>query len=1477
MTSALPNNSDVELIELQRLCAAHHLIKLDSPQHTSMSATTKKEVTDFENEIADDVSANSDIDGDDVMDSSDEDDDDDDEEAIQKVRDGFIVDDDADADDSHAKKRRHKKKRRRERENQAEDLDDALDEDDLELLLENSGAASRPKSSGKFKRLKRAQAEQDEHDAEPADSVQGSGLNDIFSDDDNRDINDGLASDDQSGGALAPDRNILDEFEDFIEEDDFSDEDEETRREKIKQRKQEKDRGPRLDTSKLSSVDRESLQQLYEVFGSGAEYEWALEAQEIEDDGNGESLEPASLDEVFEHSELKERMLTEEDNLIRIIDIPERYQKYRANLNYIDLEGTDAQDEKTWISNIMYASKQNQIDPFLEIPFKDAVGKVVEFISHDSYEVPFIWTHRRDFLLHSEEIKTEDGSIDNNVHKLLYEDDLWRIVQLDIEYHSLYEKRLNTEKLIDSLTLDDDLVKEIKLLDTMVAVQDLQDYIQFTYSSEIRQLASQQQSNAAEVDGSVVGKKHYKFALFERIRANVLYDAVKAFGISAKSFGENVQDQSSKQWQIPYRIHATDDPLELPEDLVEKLCEDDEAMFKDEATARDAIRKMMSQEIFHNPKIRQEVRSTFKAYATVSVTLTEKGRVSIDAHSPYADIKYAINRSPRDLVSQPDVLLRMLEAEAAGLVIVRVETKDYEHWFSLVFNCLKSDGSSSISDKWNKEREVVLRSAFQKLTAMVALNTKEDLRRECQRLIGGESRHKFLAKVDQAPFTPFGFDKGTKSNVLALTLGKGEFDSAVVGVLLKENGKIECYFKSENNPCRDRENEDKFTGQLKEFFEKNLDYHKPDVIVILGFNANSKRLFDSVKKFVEANHVTANVDDLPDAQNPPLISVIWGQDETARLYQNSERAELEFSDKPSLIKYAVGLARYVQNPLLEYVSLGEDILSLNFHEHQSLIPIDVMMESIESVYVDVVNMVGVDINEVVRDPYAAQLLPYISGLGPRKASGLIRNITSKLGGALINRSDLIENELSTANIFINCASFLNIPFEEGSIPKDLSVELLDATRIHPEDYDLARKMAADALDLDEEDVAHVEELGGIIYQLMQEGVNKVDELNLIAYGRELESKFGKKKYATLQIIKEELVNNFEELRRSFHVIDSMEVFQMLTGETQKTFSPNVVVPVTVVKVGKNFRDPQQRIRWAKVVTSSSILGNIEEQYIPEDVDLDFGSVVQAAVLEVMYESFTATFSLLEEDLRNAIIPKFIKVAGKWDYAAEEADLNKERAQERAKLAKTRNIQHPLYHNFNYKQAEEYLAPQSVGDCVIRPSSKGPKYLTITWKVANNLFQHLLVQEVNSGVSKEYMVGHKRYSDLDQLIFQHIQSIAKKVDEMTRNPKFREGTLLEVNEWLESYTKANPKSSAYVFCYDHKLPGSFLLLFKVNVNTPVSTWHVRTEVDGYTLKGFSYSNMLRLCNGFKQTFKSVVSNTQRGGSTASGNQYGGYSY
>ena len=91
------------------------------------------------------------------------------------------------------------------------------------------------------------------------------------------------------------------------------------------------------------------------------------------------------------------------------------------------------------------------------------------------------------------------------------------------------------------------------------------------------------------------------------------------------------------------------------------------------------------------------------------------------------------------------------------------------------------------------------------------------------------------------------------------------------------------------------------------------------------------------------------------------------------------------------------------------------------------------------------------------------------------------------GGTLVNREHFIKQNILTTSIFINAAGFLRIVQDEDyKEPKSRSGQAsdfsddpdpLDNTRVHPEDYDLARKMALDALELDKEDVEMLKPFG----------------------------------------------------------------------------------------------------------------------------------------------------------------------------------------------------------------------------------------------------------------------------------------------------------------------------------------------------------------------------------------------------------------
>lgn len=99
---------------------------------------------------------------------------------------------------------------------------------------------------------------------------------------------------------------------------------------------------------------------------------------------------------------------------------------------------------------------------------------------------------------------------------------------------------------------------------------------------------------------------------------------------------------------------------------------------------------------------------------------------------------------------------------------------------------------------------------------------------------------------------------------------------------------------------------------------------------------------------------------------------------------------------------------------------------------------------------------------------------------------------------------------------------------------------------------------------------------------------------------------------------------------------------------------------------------------------------------------------------------------------------------------EEADKREDEAARNADSRKTtyvkRVIAHPSFHNITYKDAERMLQNFDQGEAIIRPSSKGADHLTVTWKVADNIYQHIDVQE--QGKEKPFNLGKSLWIGLD---------------------------------------------------------------------------------------------------------------------------------
>ncbi|WP_120634003.1 Tex family protein [Ruegeria sp. EL01] len=179
---------------------------------------------------------------------------------------------------------------------------------------------------------------------------------------------------------------------------------------------------------------------------------------------------------------------------------------------------------------------------------------------------------------------------------------------------------------------------------------------------------------------------------------------------------------------------------------------------------------------------------------------------------------------------------------------------------------------------------------------------------------------------------------------------------------------------------------------------------------------------------------------LPKSVNAPTKVVV--SEAGASVYSASELAAREFPDLDVSLRGAVSIARRLQDPLAELVKIEPKSIGVGQYQHD--VDQHRLSQSLETVIEDVVNAVGVDLNMA-----SAPLLSHVSGLGPVQAEAIVAH--RDLNGPFQSRKDLLNVARLGPRAFEQCAGFLRI--RGGAEP-------LDASSVHPEAYDLARRVVA---------------------------------------------------------------------------------------------------------------------------------------------------------------------------------------------------------------------------------------------------------------------------------------------------------------------------------------------------------------------------------------------------------------------------------
>ena len=312
-----------------------------------------------------------------------------------------------------------------------------------------------------------------------------------------------------------------------------------------------------------------------------------------------------------------------------------------------------------------------------------------------------------------------------------------------------------------------------------------------------------------------------------------------------------------------------------------------------------------------------------------------------------------------------------------------------------------------------------------------------------------------------------GLEKEEKIRVMALSY-VADLSQASFACLVSADGEVSNHIRLEHILKRknawkvsDRVGKEEDMAKLKKFiFDK-----KPRVIAIGCDSREALMLQEDLKSIVDV---------LVEEEHIPDIKIELVDNNLAKVFASSIVCENNFREYPQVLREAISLARRLLDPLAEFAQLcnkDDEILCLKYHPMQDQLTKEELLEALYVEFINRTNEVGVDINRAFKYPHTSNLVQFVCGFGPRKAQALMKilKILKQNNQMLENRTQLVTVCHLGPKMLINCSGFIKIDTNSLGDGTESFVDVLDGSRVHPETYEWARKMAIDALEYEDED------------------------------------------------------------------------------------------------------------------------------------------------------------------------------------------------------------------------------------------------------------------------------------------------------------------------------------------------------------------------------------------------------------------------
>lgn len=423
----------------------------------------------------------------------------------------------------------------------------------------------------------------------------------------------------------------------------------------------------------------------------------------------------------------------------------------------------------------------------------------------------------------------------------------------------------------------------------------------------------------------------------------------------------------------------------------------------DAAAALEGARQIIAEWVAENPDLREKLRQLFMETAVVRSKVAEDRAGEHSKYETYYDFSEPATKIPSHRV------LAIRRGQKEGWLQVRIEA-DRERALGLVREAVVTAPSSPAATVV----ETAMADAYDRL---IAPSLDGEVRAELKRradaeAIGVFSRNlrSLLLQPTAGPRRTLGVDPGYRTGCkLAAVDGEGKLlDHATI------------------YPHPPQSQVEESRAAVKALIEK----HNVEAIAV--GNGNAAR---------ETEHFFRDL--LKEMPQRRIVRTVVNE-AGANAYATSRAAREEFPELDPAVRSAVSIARRFQDPMAELVEVDPRAIGVGQYQHD--VNQQVLREGLGAAVESCVNFVGVDLNGG-----SAALLSYVAGVGRGMARELVSYRAER--GPFRSRAQLKELPRFTDKRLEQAAGFLLVRGGE---------EPLDATAIHPERYELVRRIAADA-------------------------------------------------------------------------------------------------------------------------------------------------------------------------------------------------------------------------------------------------------------------------------------------------------------------------------------------------------------------------------------------------------------------------------